>query len=46
MAVMMGGLVFWMWWKGWLTGVISGRRMKLPFRKEMKEREERGSRKH
>ncbi|MCC7531690.1 MAG: magnesium/cobalt transporter CorA [Candidatus Melainabacteria bacterium] len=44
MALMMGGLIFWMWWKGWMTGVISGRRIKLPFRKELKDRQDRENR--
>lgn len=29
MAFMMGGLIFWMWWKGWLTGIPRGKRSRL-----------------
>jgi magnesium transporter len=44
MALMMGGLVAWMWWKGWLTGIRSNRRFTKPFRQEIKDREEKESR--
>mgnify|MGYP001467596201 CR=1 FL=1 len=40
MALMMGGLVIWMWWKGWLSGIRSNRRFTKPFRQEIKDREE------
>lgn len=39
MALLMGGLITWMWWKGWLTGVPSGRRFKKPFRQEIRDRD-------
>jgi len=41
MALMMGGLVAWMWWKGWLSGIRSNRRFTKPFRQEIKDREDR-----
>lgn len=44
MALMMGGLVAWMWWKGWLTGIRSNRRFTKPFRQEIRDREEKESR--
>lgn len=40
MALMMGGLIFWMWWKGWMTGVFLGRRPLISFRREMQGKEE------
>lgn len=38
MALMMGGLIFWMWWKGWLTGVPRGKRFRLSSRREKNEK--------
>lgn len=37
MAVMMGGLVVWMWWKGWLNGIPRGKRFRLTSRREREE---------